>query len=93
MARSESVSVAQAAESRQNRLGRLIEPYVRTRVAHSWSEANVTSNRGQSVVTRTASEPTSQVVWRERFRLAALDYGRSKGLTWHTIRQEFIPHA
>jgi len=29
-------------------------------------------------------------MWRELFRLAGLDYGRSKGLTWHTIRHEFI---
>jgi integrase len=24
------------------------------------------------------------------FRLAKLDYGRSKGLVWHTIRHEFV---
>lgn len=29
-------------------------------------------------------------MWRELFRLAGLDYGRSKGLTWHTIRHEFV---
>lgn len=29
-------------------------------------------------------------LWRERFKLAELDYGRSKGLTWHTIRHEFM---
>src|SRR5438034_124254 len=29
-------------------------------------------------------------MWRELFGLAGLDYGRSKGLTWHTIRHEFI---
>jgi integrase len=28
--------------------------------------------------------------WRELFELAGLDYGRSKGLTWHTIRHEFV---
>jgi hypothetical protein len=28
-------------------------------------------------------------MWRE-FKLAELDYGRSKGLTWHTIRHEFV---
>ena len=29
-------------------------------------------------------------MWRELFRLAKLDYGRSKGLVWHTIRHEFV---
>lgn len=29
-------------------------------------------------------------MWRELFKLAALDYGRAKGLTWHTIRHEFV---
>ncbi|MEQ1574710.1 MAG: site-specific integrase, partial [Vicinamibacterales bacterium] len=29
-------------------------------------------------------------MWRELFKLAGLDYGRSKGLTWHTIRHEFV---
>jgi integrase len=29
-------------------------------------------------------------MWRELFKLAELDYGRAKGLTWHTIRHEFI---
>lgn len=29
-------------------------------------------------------------MWRELFKLAGLDYGRAKGLTWHTIRHEFI---
>lgn len=29
-------------------------------------------------------------LWRELFKLAGLDYGRSKGLTWHTIRHEFV---
>ena len=24
------------------------------------------------------------------FKLARLDYGRGKGLTWHTIRHEFV---
>lgn len=28
--------------------------------------------------------------WRELFKLAGLDYGRTKGLTWHTIRHEFV---
>jgi integrase len=28
--------------------------------------------------------------WRELFELAGLDYGRTKGLTWHTIRHEFV---
>ena len=25
-------------------------------------------------------------MWRELFKLAGLDYGRSKGLTWHTMK-------
>jgi integrase len=29
-------------------------------------------------------------LWRELFALAGLDYRRAKGLTWHTIRHEFI---
>jgi site-specific recombinase XerC len=29
-------------------------------------------------------------MWRELFRLAGLDFGRGKGLTWHTIRHEFV---
>jgi len=29
-------------------------------------------------------------MWRELFRLAKMDYGRGKGLTWHTIRHEFV---
>ncbi len=29
-------------------------------------------------------------MWRELFRLAGIDFGRSKGLTWHTIRHEFV---
>lgn len=29
-------------------------------------------------------------MWRELFKLAGLDYGRAKGLTWHTIRHEFV---
>ena len=29
-------------------------------------------------------------MWRELFRLAGLDFGRDKGLTWHTIRHEFV---
>jgi integrase len=29
-------------------------------------------------------------MWRELFKLAKLDYGRSKGLVWHTIRHEFV---
>ena len=29
-------------------------------------------------------------MWRELFKLAGLDYGRAKGLTWHTTRHEFI---
>ena len=28
-------------------------------------------------------------MWRELFRLAGLDFGRDKGLIWHTIRHEF----
>jgi site-specific recombinase XerD len=28
--------------------------------------------------------------WRELFGLAGLDYGRQKGLVWHSIRHEFI---
>jgi hypothetical protein len=31
-----------------------------------------------------------KLMWRELFRLAELDYGRSKGLTWHTTRHEFV---
>jgi hypothetical protein len=31
-----------------------------------------------------------QKTWRELFTLAGLDYGRAKGLVWHTIRHEFI---
>lgn len=31
-----------------------------------------------------------QRMWRELFRLAGLDFGRSEGLTWHTIRHEFV---
>ena len=31
-----------------------------------------------------------QRMWRELFRLAGLDFGRRKGLTWHTIRHEFV---
>ena len=29
-------------------------------------------------------------MWRELYRLAGLDFGRQKGLTWHTIRHEFV---
>jgi hypothetical protein len=29
-------------------------------------------------------------MWRELFKLAGLDYGRKNGLTWHTIRHEFV---
>lgn len=29
-------------------------------------------------------------MWRELFTLAGLDHGRAKGLTWHTIRHEFV---
>ncbi|MEP6593034.1 MAG: hypothetical protein ABJC51_05045 [Acidobacteriota bacterium] len=29
-------------------------------------------------------------MWRELFRLAGLTFGRDLGLTWHTIRHEFI---
>ena len=29
-------------------------------------------------------------VWRDLFTLAGLDYGRDKGLVWHTTRHEFI---
>lgn len=29
-------------------------------------------------------------MWHELFTLAELDYGRAKGLVWHTIRHEFI---
>jgi integrase len=29
-------------------------------------------------------------LWREVFKRTRLDYGRSKGLTWHTIRHEFV---
>jgi len=29
-------------------------------------------------------------MWRELFKLAGLDYGRDKGLVWHTTRHEFI---
>ncbi len=29
-------------------------------------------------------------MWRELFRLAGVDFGRSMGLTWHTIRHEFV---
>ena len=29
-------------------------------------------------------------MWQELFGLAGLDFGRSKGLTWHTIRHEFV---
>ena len=29
-------------------------------------------------------------MWRELFQLAGLDFGRDKGLTWHTIRHEFV---
>jgi site-specific recombinase XerD len=29
-------------------------------------------------------------MWRELFRLAGVDFGRSTGLTWHTIRHEFV---
>lgn len=37
-----------------------------------------------------ASVKTFKRMWRELFKLAGLDYGRAKGLTWHTIRHEFI---
>ena len=33
---------------------------------------------------------TFKRMWRELFKLAGLDYGRAKGLTWHTIRHEFV---
>ena len=29
-------------------------------------------------------------MWRELFRLAGVDVGRAKGLTWRTIRHEFV---
>ena len=29
-------------------------------------------------------------MWREVFRLAGIEFGRNKGLTWHTIRHEFV---
>ena len=29
-------------------------------------------------------------MWRELFRLAGIEFGRNKGLTWHTIRHEFV---
>ena len=29
-------------------------------------------------------------MWRELFKLAGLNFGRAKGLTWHTTRHEFI---
>lgn len=29
-------------------------------------------------------------MWRELFRLAELDFGRAKGLVWHTTRHEFV---
>ena len=29
-------------------------------------------------------------LWRELFRLAGLDFGRAKGLVWHTTRHEFV---
>ena len=29
-------------------------------------------------------------MWHELFTLAGLDYGRAKGLVWHTIRHEYI---
>jgi integrase len=29
-------------------------------------------------------------MWRELFRLAGLDFGRQKGLVWHTTRHEFV---
>ncbi len=29
-------------------------------------------------------------MWRELFQLAGMKFGRSKGLTWHTIRHEFV---
>jgi integrase len=29
-------------------------------------------------------------MWRQLFALAGLDYGRDKGLVWHTMRHEFI---
>src|SRR5467141_1650676 len=29
-------------------------------------------------------------MWRELFRLAGLDFGRAKGLVWHTTRHEFV---
>ena len=32
---------------------------------------------------------TSKRMWCELFKLAGLEYGRAKGLTWHTIRREF----
>lgn len=31
--------------------------------------------------------------WRELFQLAGMRFGRSKGLTWHTIRHEFVSRA
>jgi integrase len=32
-------------------------------------------------------------LWRELFNLAGLDWGRAKGLVWHTIRHEFVSRA
>jgi len=29
-------------------------------------------------------------MWRELFQIAGMKFGRSKGLTWHTIRHEFV---
>ena len=29
-------------------------------------------------------------MWRELFKLAKLDFGRKKGLVWHTTRHEFV---
>lgn len=37
-----------------------------------------------------AFQEAFQKTWRELFTLAELDYGRAKGLVWHTIRHEFI---
>jgi integrase len=29
-------------------------------------------------------------MWRELFKLAKLNFGRKKGLVWHTTRHEFV---
>lgn len=48
------------------------------------------TRRGSNPLNAHRTDREAVIVWRELFKLAGLDYGRAKGLTWHTIRHEFV---